>query len=214
MDDLSSRTLVEEAAQRVPAHSHGLQRFFSGTTLAEHWEWNHQPRADKWSLTARPGFLRLHAFQPLKSGDFWTVGDTISQRAWRTPENEVTAEFDLGALSDGQHPGLVHYGRTFCTLGVVQSGTLGQLELNDNGKLTAGPAITGDKIWLRSVWDWNRKSQFSFSFDGRRFTPVGDPYKLTWGRYRGDRIGVFTYNDLGEGGHVDLASFRHVLKRP
>ena len=26
------------------------------------------------------------------------------------------------------------------------------------------------------------------------------PYKLTWGKYRGDRVGVFTYNTRGESG--------------
>ena len=40
---------------------------FDETSLPPQWEWNYQPRADKWSLTERPGWLRLHAFQPAGS---------------------------------------------------------------------------------------------------------------------------------------------------
>ena len=35
----------------------------------------------------------------------------------------------------------------------------------------------------------------------------GEPYQLGWGDYRGDRIGIFTYNNKGEAGHIDCDSF-------
>jgi beta-xylosidase len=34
---------------------------FSTTTLSSQWEWNYQPRNDKWSLKNRKGWLRLYA---------------------------------------------------------------------------------------------------------------------------------------------------------
>lgn len=34
---------------------------FSGTSLLPIWQWNRVPVDGKWSLTERPGFLRLHA---------------------------------------------------------------------------------------------------------------------------------------------------------
>jgi len=34
---------------------------FNGPKLGLQWEWNYQPRKDMWSLTERPGWLRLHA---------------------------------------------------------------------------------------------------------------------------------------------------------
>jgi beta-xylosidase len=51
---------------------------FDGKALGKQWEWNYAPRAEKWSLRERPGFLRLHAFAPLKAGN------TPTQRAMRT----------------------------------------------------------------------------------------------------------------------------------
>ena len=47
---------------------------FTAKTLKPQWEWNYQPRAEKWSLTERPGFLRLHAFP--SPGDFKKAGNT------------------------------------------------------------------------------------------------------------------------------------------
>ncbi|WP_202970902.1 integrase core domain-containing protein [Saccharothrix sp. ALI-22-I] len=38
---------------------------FTDTRLKPQREWHYQPRADRWSLTERPGFLRLKAFAPL-----------------------------------------------------------------------------------------------------------------------------------------------------
>ena len=82
---------------------------FAAKTLEPQWEWNGQPRGDKWSLTERPGFLRLHAFQPLHPGDLKKAGNTLTQRCQRTSHNEVTVKLDLSGLADGQQAGITHY---------------------------------------------------------------------------------------------------------
>ena len=56
-------------------------------TLKPQWEWNYQPRSEKWSLTERPGWLRLHAFKPLQTGNFKKAGNTLTQRSLRTGHN-------------------------------------------------------------------------------------------------------------------------------
>ncbi len=61
---------------------------FDRAVLEPYWEWNHQPRADKWSLTERPGYLRLYACQPIDKDNFFTVCNIISQRAFRTVHND------------------------------------------------------------------------------------------------------------------------------
>jgi beta-xylosidase len=49
--------------------SRQIDESFSNKTLSPDWEWNYQPRASKWSLNARKGHLRLHAFQPINPED-------------------------------------------------------------------------------------------------------------------------------------------------
>lgn len=186
---------------------------FDTSTLAQQWEWNHQPRADKWSLTERPGFLRLRAFRPLKAGDLKTAGNTLTQRVFRTARGEATAKLDLGGMADGQFAGLCHYAKTTCAIGVTQRGGARGITFSLNGKTTDGPAIAGDAVWLRSTWDFDGNCDFSYSLDGQTFTPFGQRYQLSWGHYRGDRIGLFSYNDAAEAGHVDVDSFRQSFSR-
>lgn len=187
---------------------------FTAKTLQPSWEWNYQPRAEKWSLTERPGFLRLRAFPPLTPGDFKKAGNTLTQRALRTPQNVVTVKLDLAGMADGQQAGMAHYAKTWCTFGVTQSGAARTLTYTVNGQAMPGPVMTQDSLWLRSEWGFDGQSQFSYSLDGNTFTPFGPVYQLAWGDYRGDRIGIFTFNDRGESGFVDVDWFHYTVARP
>ena len=57
---------------------------------------------DKWSLTERPGWLRLHAFKPLQADNLMKAGNTLTQRCFRTSSNEVVIKLDLSGMTDGQ----------------------------------------------------------------------------------------------------------------
>jgi len=177
---------------------------FSNPTLPPQWEWNHQPRKDKWSLSERRGWLRLHAFKPLRQDDLLKAGNTLTQRCFRTNSNEVTVKLDLSAMADGHKAGLCHYAKSHSALGVTQHGATRTLEYKLNGKATFGPVLTGNILWIRSTWGLDGQSQYSYSLDGQIYIDFGEPYQLTWGHYRGDRIGLFSYNNKAEAGYVDF----------
>ncbi len=177
---------------------------FGSAQLAVQWEWNYQPRGTHWSLTERPGFLRLRAFRPLRPDDLMTAGNTLTQRSFRTPLSVVVLKLDLSGLADGQKTGLCHFSRAHSALGVVQDGAVRRIEYRENGKLTAGPEVTGDQVWLRSTWGLDGRSRYAFSTDGREFTEFGSVYQLAWGSYRGDRIGIYNFNTKQDAGHVDV----------
>ncbi len=185
---------------------------FSTPTLRPEWQWNYQPRAGMWSLTERKGFLRLHAFAPLRPDDLKAVGGVLTQRAFRSRQNEVTVRLDVSGMVDGQEAGLSHFARTFASLGVVQSGGVRTISANNNGVRTAGPVLQQSSLWLRSTWGFDGVSQFAYSLDGASFVPIGDPYQLTWGSYRGDRVGLFTVN-AKTAGWADFAAFRYRVAR-
>lgn len=186
---------------------------FDRKTLRPQWEWHYQPRPEKWSLTDRPGFLRLYAFRPLQPGNFKKAGNTLTQRSQRTRHNEVTVKFDLSGMASGQQAGLVHYSGSWCCFGVTQSGSARTLTYNNGGHVTSGPAVAQTALWLRSSWGFDGQSRFSYSLDGKAFTHFGAPYLLTWGEYRGDRIGLYSFNDQGESGYVDVDWFHYVITR-
>ncbi|MCH5717952.1 hypothetical protein MKP07_17990 [Niabella hibiscisoli] len=78
---------------------------FANLQLSPQWEWNYQPRKDKWSLDERKGWLRLYAFQPLEIGNLLKAGNTLTQRTLRTAENEVILKMDISQMTEGQHAG-------------------------------------------------------------------------------------------------------------
>jgi beta-xylosidase len=188
---------------------------FSPPTLPPQFEWNYQPRSEKWSLTQRPGFLRLHAFKPLVKDKLQKVGNTLTQRSMRTGQNTVTIQLDLSGLADGDCTGLCHFVSTqSASLGVVQNGSTRSLRYTNNRKVEPGPVIPGNDLWLRSTWGIDGQSQFAYSLDGNTFTPFGDPYQLAWAGYRGDRSGVYCYNNTAEAGFVDMKFFHYAYAGP
>jgi hypothetical protein len=83
-----------------------------------------------------------------------------------------------------------------------------------NGNVTSGPVVTAKEIWLQSTWGLEGESRYAYSIDGTSFSPLGDPYRLGWGDYRGDRIGIFTYNNQADAGYVDCDFFVYHYDSP
>ena len=189
---------------KVKSGKLSLQRSddFEASLLAPQWQWNYQPRADKFSLTERRGWLRLYAFQPLEADKFLKVGNTLTQRSFRSAQNEVVIKLDISHTADGLHAGLCHFAEHSASLGIVNKGGTNYLEWTDNDQRTRHQAISSTILYLRSTWDLDGKSQFSYSLDGNHYTPLGQ-YQLSWGFYRGDRIGIYCFNEKGEQGYVD-----------
>lgn len=206
----SAKKPVQNTAPAAPQSSDD----FNGPKLGLQWSWNYQPRMDKWSLTERSGFLRLHAFKPLRSDDLKAAGNTLTQRTMRTSENVATLALDLSGMADGQVAGLAHYAKDSSTIGVRREDGVTTLEVSRGGKFTAGPRITSDLLWLRSTWALDGLSRWSYSTDGKTFTPFGEPYQLAWGDYRGDRLGIFTFNNKADAGYVDCDSFTYAYESP
>jgi beta-xylosidase len=187
---------------------------FSGPNLGLQWEWNFQPRADMWSLTERPGYLRLHAFKPLTADALKKAGNTLTQRSMRTPYNVATVALDLSGMADGQVAGLCHYGANTSTIDVRRTSGVVTLETSLNGAFTSGPQITSTRLWLRSTWAADGLSRYAYSTDGQNFTSFGAAYQLVSGDYRGDRLGIFTYNNDAEAGTIDCDSFTYDYDQP
>ncbi|WP_207632754.1 glycoside hydrolase family 43 protein [Foetidibacter luteolus] len=187
---------------------------FNTAKLNVQWEWNYQPRADKWSLTERKGHLRLYAFKPLDDGNkvpqILRAGNTITQRSMRTRLSIVTVKMDVDSMANGQCAGLTHFSTAcYSTLGVKQQNGKKYLVYDNNGKDTVITAIIRKSIWLQSTWNVNGINRYSYSFDGKTFITLNMPSQLKWGSYRGDRIGIYNYNTISEKGFVDIASFSY-----
>ena len=203
---------IPSSAKSIPSSNDE----FNQAHLSPQWEWNYQPRKDKWSLTEHKNFCRLHAFAPAKLMDtaderkaFLRAGNTLTQRSMRTVSNEVIIKINIEGMVNGEVAGLCHFSATYSTFGIKQVGGKRLLMYDNNGQETKGPIVKQQVIWLKSVWDWNGISQYAYSLNGKFFLPFGDGYQLTWGFYRGDRIGIFNYNAENENGFIDVDWFHY-----
>jgi beta-xylosidase len=189
---------------------------FDGPNLNSQWSWNYQPRADHWSLTERPGFLRLHAFKPLEDGKFFKVGNVINQRYLRSDLTEVTIKVDLSGMVDGQEGGLANFdaGKDYATLGIVQKSGAKSLYYETDGTISSLDALplSQTTVWLRTSITFDNQAAWSYSFDGKTFTPTGTNYQLKSNGYRGDMIGIYTFNTAAEGGYIDVDFFHYDVK--
>lgn len=186
---------------------------FSDTKLSPQWEWNYQPRNDKWSLAERPGWLRLYACVPLVGGDLTTAPNTLTQRVFRTEHDTVTVKLDVAGMKNGQRCGLSHFGYPdYATVNIICEATGKRLAWGRQQKLHKGASLTSDDVWLRSIWSNTGTSRFYYSLDGQTFQQLGPAYPLKWQSYRGDRIVLFTFNDLQQAGFVDIDYLHYTIK--
>ena len=105
---------------------------------------------------------------------------------------------DRGLYYFRDHPGLeVDF--------VVDDGNR-RLLFNDNGRPTKGPLVDNDILYLRTDIraGW---AAFSYSADGENWKTFGDRFEMIFGRWRGDRIGFYCWNDKRDAGHVDIDWF-------
>ncbi|MCB0601515.1 MAG: family 43 glycosylhydrolase [Saprospiraceae bacterium] len=178
---------------------------FSGAGLKNVWQWNHVPQEDKWSLSERPGYLRLHT---LPAESFWHARNSLTQRGIG-PESMATTILETSHLQEGDITGLALLNLPYAWLGIVQStnGKILRFFDQQTGTQIDKPIANGT-IWLRVhanfEQDW---SQFSYSADGKHFDGIGGkvelPYQLK--TFQGVRYALFAFNDQGkEGGYADF----------
>jgi xylan 1,4-beta-xylosidase len=205
------RTWTKPAvAARVEPHA-PYQRSddFSGTGLLPVWQWNHNPVDAKWSLTEKPGSLRLHT---LPASQFLWARNSLTQRVIG-PLSTATAELDGASLQVGDTAGLALLNMPFATIGLVRTDTGFVLRWYDQlSNQTLDQPLSAPHIFLRATGDYdNDVARLSYSTDGRSFTDMGGeirlPYQLK--TFQGVRYALFAFNSAGrEGGHADFANFR------
>jgi beta-xylosidase len=182
---------------------------FSAPALQPVWQWNHVPVDGQWSLTERPGFLRLHA---LPATSFWQARDSLTQRAIG-PRSSPTVTLDASGLADGDVAGLALLSLPYATLGVEKTDTGLQLALYDQARdrtVRVPLPAAATRVMLRADCDFlTEQARFSWSVDGKTFTPIGAAFTMVFQlkTFQGVRYALFDYNRAGKaGGYADFDS--------
>ena len=202
---------------------------FDGPKLNPHAQWNHVPDDTKWSLTEKPGVLRLHS---LPASDFHSARNSLCQRP-PGPESIMTVELDASGLAVGDIAGLALLSSPYAWIGVVRTpeGDALQMFTGGGGRRrgpgaatsaptnapTISPAAPPAHLWLRVHCNFDTdEALFSWSADGKQFTPLGKPFTMTFQltTFQGVRPALFNFNTTGKlGGYADFDNYTCIEPR-
>ena len=204
---------------------------FSQEKLGLHWQWNHNPVDEAWSLTERKGFLRLKTNRVVQN--LYAAPNTLTQRM-EGPRCTASVAIDISHLRDGDRCGLAAFNGDSGVLTVALDGgklTLTQsdvaVRLSDREKAITGVDETvvesvnlkkkTKNIYLRIDGDFNVGrdiATFYYSLDGRQWTKIGADYKMRFDYRRlfmGTKYAIFNYATKKAGGYIDVDHFDYHL---
>jgi beta-xylosidase len=178
------------------------------------WQWNHNPDNALWSLTERPGYLRLATGRV--DEHFLAARNTLTQRTFG-PECSASTAVDVSSLNDGDFAGLALLQKNYGIVGVKAEG--GSRFLVMVNAQSGSPVeverlpLNQMEVFLRADCDFKDradKARFFYSLDGESWTPIGDELKMSYTipHFMGYRLGLFHFSTSEPGGHADFDYFR------
>ncbi len=178
------------------------------------WQWNHNPDNKLWSLTERPGFLRLATSRT--DTHFLAARNTLTQRTIG-PECSGSTAVDVSNLKDGDFAGLALLQRQYGLVGVKSEGgtnyvVMVSAQSNSPAEVERVP-LNQKKVFLKAECDFKNRTDrahFYYSLDGQSWTAIGNELKMayTLPHFMGYRFGLFNYATKTAGGHADFDFFR------
>ena len=186
---------------------------FSARELQPVWQWNHVPVKRKWSLTERPGYLRLHA---MPAPHFLAARNTLTQRAIG-PRSTATVVLHPKGLKAGDVAGFALLNRPYGWIGVERRGEALFVTRFDEQQgsvphVRVSVPLGVERVWLRAECDFlSEKQKFSYSTDGTSFEPLGGDFVTAFQliTFQGVRYSLFAFNSAGDdGGFADFDSIQ------
>ena len=205
---------------------------FEDSQLGLHWQWNHNPIDNAWSLTERPGFLRLKTSRVVPN--IYLAPNSLTQRMMG-PTSSASVCIDLSHMKDGDCAGFAAFNSDSGLLTVKKKGKRLVLEMSEQKvelterekavtaveeKVIESVDLKQNKIWLRIDADFRPSTDnrfggkdlatFYYSLDGEQWTKIGSDYKMgfDWRRFfMGSKFTLFCYATKKAGGYADFDYF-------
>lgn len=164
---------------------------FSGQTLGLQWQFNHNPVDAAWSLSKRKGCLTLDALQ---APVFTSARNTLTQKLMGMA-GAYSVKLDADQMADGQFAGLACMGRICHEVGVKMKDGVKTLCVDSEGEESATMPLPSPVIWLKLEFDIASNTfRFLWSEDGKDYSPIGNPFPMDFGFWKGARPGLFSFN--------------------
>ncbi|MDZ7261521.1 MAG: glycoside hydrolase 43 family protein, partial [candidate division KSB1 bacterium] len=178
------------------------------------WQWNHNPDNQYWSVTERPGYLRIKNGR-IDSG-FLDTQNTLTQRTFG-PECSGIVAMDISNMQDGDVAGLGALQKNYGFVAVKMSGSSKSVVMvnasSGTAKEVASIPLNQDNIFLKIACDFKNKidrAYFYYSLDGTEWKIIGNTLQMSYTlpHFMGYRFALFNYATKTPGGYVDFDYFR------
>lgn len=203
---------------------------FASSALSLYWQWNHNPIDSAWSLTEKPGCLRLHTARVVDN--LYLAPNTLTQRM-SGPTCTGSVCIDVSHMKDSDVAGFAAFNGDSGVLSVVRKGKCMLLVMSEQksvfNKQTRGiervdvselasVPLQQHRIYLRIAGDFRPGQDFAtffYSTDGRQWTAIGRPVKMVFDCTRcfmGSKFAIFNYATKATGGYVDVEHFDYAYE--
>ena len=199
------------------------------------WQWNHNPVESAWSLTERPGWLRLKTIGI--SQELHQAQGMLTQRIFADQEQASTGtiRIDVSHLQIGDRAGICIFQDPYAMICVERTSKKGYQLLWKEKGIPPGPSPnlslvgreenTGAKtiysspykgevgrgsIYLRaSIRFGENKARFYYSLDNKTWEQLGEDTQQSFNLsvFVGSRFGIFCYATKQQGGYADFDWF-------
>lgn len=201
------------------------------------WQWNHKPDNAWWSVTERPGWLRLTTGHI--ATDIMDARNTLTQRTVG-PKCQSEVMLDASGMNPGDHAGICAFQSNYCQIGVTveEDGSKylvastrippqRRFRRNPNESAPASVEtktevlripLTSNQVWLRIKYVFTPQSEadgeadkayMSYSLDGTTWNQV-DAFlqmRYTLDLFTGYRTVLYNFATVTTGGYADFDYF-------
>jgi len=185
-----------------------------GEAMPLAWQWNHNPDDRYWSLSERPGFLRLTTGRV--DAGLLRARNTLTQRTFG-PESAAMTAIDVTGMKDGDCAGLTALQKRYGFVGVKMVGGAKSIVMvsaeSDSPVEVQRVPLGQGVVFLKVDCDFRDrvdKAAFYYSLDGEKWTAIGQSLQMayTLPHFMGYRFGLFNFATKTAGGFVDFDFFR------
>lgn len=199
---------------------------FDSIPLGLQWQWNSNFKTTWYSLTGRPGYLRLYSQEhDQKDINLWSVGRLLLQKM-PAEKFAATTKLELNATNTGEKAGLLVFGMDYSYIAIekIQVGyRISQVVCTDakggKAEMALGNIDTPAKeVYLKVEIKPENESEivpkvicgFSYSTDGKTYHSLGASFIAKEGLWVGAKVGLFSLspNGVENPGFVDCDWFR------
>lgn len=205
---------------------------YSSNKLALEWQWNHNPDNTAWSVTERPGYLRLK--NNTLATNLLDARNTLTQRT-EGPSCSSVIKLDTSGMKSGDYAGLSAFQFKYGNVGVyvADDGTKKIYMANNGGysdsagvgdsynNIVEQTSLSGNEIYLKVDFLFNTvdsdgnssynidKANFYYSYDGTNWTKIGEELSMVYSLtlFTGYRSGIYSYATKTTGGYADIDYF-------